>query len=100
VGLGLLESFLVYVLALVASVAGRVLMPGSGAGPSFGVIALLAFMFSLVLGLKHSGQGRARTAAGVILGTFLWPAIAFALLAWAFEHALSHAPMLFGAGPL
>src|ERR1700760_26922 len=84
--LGLLESFGVYAagfLLLVLAGAATRNQPG-GAGVLVVMIVLLAFGFSLGLGIWHGTQRRAETATGVIVGTLLWPAVAFGLLVWAF----------------
>ena len=96
VGLGLLQSFGVYALGL-AVFAGAVSTSrrSGGVGTLVQLIAGLSFALSLALGTWHSGQGRARTACGAIVGALLWPAIGFALVLWAFVHTMSHATIPF-----
>ena len=65
---------------------------GGGGGLLLGVVGVLTVVFSIAIAVDHSRHGRGRTAGGVVLGTFLWPAIAIVLIVRAFLHALSAIP--------
>jgi hypothetical protein len=91
---GLLQSLGIYGLGLVVYAAV------TAAGPryhthrdtvAFQFTFVLAVVASFALGLRHAARGRSYSACGVFLGTVLWLAIGFAIVAWAVASALSRA---------
>jgi hypothetical protein len=83
---GLLQSLLLYV-------AGGVLALRLLGGGSHGSQAVVAGVFvgSLALAAWHGVRGRSRTSIGVALGTLLWLAAGFLLVAWAVQQMFAHA---------
>lgn len=95
IGLGLLQTLGVYVLGLAAYL---VLATSGFSGDlitALELIGALSVGLNLMLGVRHGRRGRQRTATGYLIGILLWPAITFALLAWAVSNAMSHANIPF-----